>query len=401
MTLPFPPADERRSMSRRFRAALLTLAAGLSAASAAAAQSTAADLDRTLGEVQAKSHIPGFCVAAFDADHVIYEKGFGYADVASKRPYTPQTVQPIGSISKTLIGVALMKGVERGWFTLDDDIDTLLPFPVRNPDFPDKPITLRQLATHTSGIVDREAVYEAGYVAGDRNDLQIAGFLKDYFTVGGKTYSKRNFARTAPGAAYAYSNIGATLAAYIVELKAGESYADFTRKTILEPLGMSRSGWTDQTSGPERATLYDEKLKPYPVYTLATYPDGGLRTSCEDLAKFVASVLKGRAGQDGLLKAGSVEAMLKPQFAAGAMPASLSPKEPNQGVFWQHRREGTVGHFGGDPGVSTFMAIDPKTNVGKVMLANVGGEAALRAYGAELGAAWRAVLAYEPKPPAK
>ncbi|WP_204319481.1 hypothetical protein, partial [Klebsiella aerogenes] len=74
---------------------------------------------------------------------------------------------------------------------------------------------------------------------------------------------------------------------------------------------------------------------------------------------------------------------------------------PNQGVFWQHRREGTVGHFGGDPGVSTFMAIDPKTNVGKVMLANVGGEAALRAYGAELGAAWRAVLAYEPKPPAK
>ncbi|MDP1491705.1 serine hydrolase, partial [Klebsiella pneumoniae] len=89
---------------------------------------------------------------------------------------------------------------------------------------------------------------------------------------------------------------GATLAAYIVELKAGESYADFTRKTILEPLGMSRSGWTDQTSGPERATLYDEKLKPYPVYTLATYPDGGLRTSCEDLAKFVASVLKGRAG---------------------------------------------------------------------------------------------------------
>ncbi|MBN4683912.1 beta-lactamase family protein, partial [Pandoraea nosoerga] len=110
-------------------------------------------------------------------------KGFGYADVASKRPYTPQTVQPIGSISKTLIGVALMKGVERGWFTLDDDIDTLLPFPVRNPDFPDKPITLRQLATHTSGIVDREAVYEAGYVAGDRNDLQIAGFLKDYFTV--------------------------------------------------------------------------------------------------------------------------------------------------------------------------------------------------------------------------
>ncbi len=355
-----------------------------------------ADLDRELAALQTGSHVPGFCVIMFDASHTIYENGFGFADLAARRPYSVDTVQPIGSISKTLIGVALMKGVERGWFKLDDDVNTILPFPVRNPGFPDRPITLRQLATHTSGIVDREAVYAAGYRPGDRNPLRIDALLKDYFSKDGKSYSKRNFAATAPGSTYAYSNIGATLAAYAVELKAGESYADFTRKTILLPLGMTHSGWTDAETGPDHATLYDEKVKPYPPYILATYPDGGLRTSCTDLARFVTAVLKGRAGEDGVLKAADVAAMLSPEFTAGATPAGLSAKEPNQGIFWQHRREGTIGHFGGDPGVTTFMGIDPKTNVGRIVLVNIGGEEALRAYGAELAAIWRAVLAHAP-----
>lgn len=377
--------------------ALAALAAGLIVISSAEAQTPGTAFDQELGALQAQSHIPGFCVAVFDANGISYEGGFGFADVAAKRPYTPQTVQPIGSISKTLIGASLMQGVERGWFTLDQDINDILPFPVRNPNFPDRPITLRQLATHTSGIVDREAIYEAAYVKGDHNDLRIADFVKAYFTPSGKTYDRRNFAKTVPGAAFAYSNIGATLAAYAIEVKAGESYADFTRKTFLEPLGMSHSGWTDQTSGPDRATLYDEKLRPYPVYSLTTYPDGGLRTSCDDLARFVAAVIKGREGQAGPLSAASVATMLQPQFTADRTPANLSPKEPNQGLFWQYRREGTVGHFGGDPGVSTFMSIDPKTNVGRIMLANVGGEPALRAYGAELSAVWKAVLAYQPR----
>lgn len=383
-------------MRQRRRVAAATLFASLILGTSARAENGAADLDRELAALQVGSHVPGFCVVMFDADHMIYEKGFGFADLAARRPYTVTTVQPIGSISKTLIGMALMKGVERGWFGLDDDINTILPFPVRNPAFPDRPITLRQLATHTSGIVDRETVYAAGYVPGDRNPLRIDAFLKSYFSKDGKTYSKRNFAATAPGSTYAYSNIGATLAAYAVELKAGESYADFTRKTFLQPLGMTSSGWTDAETGADHATLYGEKLKPYPLYTLATYPDGGLRTSCTDLARLVTAVLKGRAGEDGILKASAIAALLKPEFAAGEIPAGLSAKEPNQGIFWQYRREGTIGHFGGDPGVTTFMGIDPKTNIGRIVLANAGGEEALRAYGGELAAIWRAVLAHAP-----
>ncbi len=383
-------------MTRHRWIAMAIMLASIVLGSPARADDQAADLDRQLTALQFGSHIPGFCVIMFDANHIIYQHGFGFADLANKRPYTVDTVQPIGSISKTLIGMALMKGVERGWFKLDDDVNTILPFPVRNPQFPDRPITLRQLATHTSGIVDRDSVYAAAYVPGDRNPLRIGAFLEDYFGKDGKTYSKRNFAATAPGSAFAYSNIGATLAAYVVELKAGESYADFTRKTFLQPLGMTRSGWTDAETGADHAILYDEKLKPYPTYSLMTYPDGGLRTSCTDLARLVAEVLKGRAGKDGVLTASDAAILLSPEFTAGAMPAGISAKEPNQGIFWQYRREGTIGHFGGDPGVTTFMGIDPKTNVGRIVLMNLGGDDALRAYGAELAAIWRAVLAHPP-----
>ncbi len=383
-------------MTRPRRIAMATMFASLILGSPAGADDRAADFDRQLTALQSASHIPGFCVVLFDANHTVYQHGFGFADLATRRPYTVDTVQPIGSISKTLIGMALMKGVERGWFKLDDDVNTILPFPVRNPQFPDRPITLRQLATHTSGIVDRESVYAAAYTPGAGNPLRIDAFLKDYFSKSGKTYSKRNFAATAPGSTYAYSNIGATLAAYVIELKAGESYADFTRKTFLQPLGMTRSGWTDAETGSDHAILYDEKLKPYPPYSLTTYPDGGLRTSCTDLARLVTAVLKARAGKDGVLKASDVAILLKPEFTAGAMPANVPPKEPNQGIFWQHRREGTIGHFGGDPGVTTFMGIDPKTNIGRIVLINIGGDEAMRAYGAELAALWRAVLAHPP-----
>lgn len=383
-------------MIRHRSIAMATMLASLVLGSPARADDRAAGLDSQLTTLQSGSHVPGFCVIMFDAHHTIYQHGFGFADLAGKRPYTVDTVQPIGSISKTLIGMALMKGVERGWFKLDDDVNTILPFPVRNPRFPDRPITLRQLATHTSGIVDRDSVYAAAYVPGDRNPLRIAAFLKDYFGKGGKTYSKRNFAATAPGSAFSYSNIGATLAAYVVELKAGESYADFTRKTFLQPLGMTRSGWTDAETGADHAILYDEKLKPYPPYSLTTYPDGGLRTSCADLARLVTAVLQGRAGKDGVLTASDVATLLSPEFTAGAMPAGISAKEPNQGIFWQYRREGTIGHFGGDPGVTTFMGIDPKTNVARIVLMNLGGDEALRAYGAEMAAIWRAVLAHPP-----
>lgn len=81
-------------MHRSIRVHLACLAIGFAAAPPTVAQTSTADLDRDLGALHAQSHIPGLCIAVFDAGGVLYEKGFGFADLATKRPYTPQTAPP-------------------------------------------------------------------------------------------------------------------------------------------------------------------------------------------------------------------------------------------------------------------------------------------------------------------
>src|SRR5205085_7400589 len=144
-------------------------------------------------------------------------KGYGYADVATRKPFTPDTVMNIGSISKTVTGVALMRAVQEGKLSLDADINRYLPFKVANPHHPGEPITLRQLATHTSGISDRWEVYKDTYFYGGEPDETLGDFLRAYFTPGGKHYATDNFLEAKPGTQREYSNIGAGLAGYIVE----------------------------------------------------------------------------------------------------------------------------------------------------------------------------------------
>ena len=101
--------------------------------------------------------VMGAGTALVSGDSVVLVAGLGSA--GGDRPYTSATVQNIGSISKTFIGVAIMKAVELGLVDLDAPIQHHLPFPVHHPHFPEVPITLRHLATHTSGIRDTEAAY--------------------------------------------------------------------------------------------------------------------------------------------------------------------------------------------------------------------------------------------------
>ena len=127
-----------------------------------------------------------------------------------------------------------MKAVEQGFFTLETRINDILPFAIKNPNSPNKPITIRQLATHTSGFLDVEKTYfknhsilageniqtieaqrlidELGF-AQNSTTLPLKDFLKAYFTEGGDLYSVDNFYKGEAGAAYNYSNIGASLAA--------------------------------------------------------------------------------------------------------------------------------------------------------------------------------------------
>lgn len=350
------------------------------------------ELTKTLQSIYKKSGFPGFAVAVLNENGIVYENAFGFADLKNKLPYTTNSVQNIGSVSKTFIGVALVKAVEMGYFDLDADVNSVLPFNVSNPDFPNETITIRQLATHTSSITDNENVYPktfypneysdakstpykdfiAHFTIPDRTDLELSTFLKSYLSQDGKLFNKANFASEKPGTTYHYSNIASALAAYIIEIKANMPFDQFCKKYIFEPLQMDQTSWklTDSIVK-NHVRIYNRKKQYYPLYSEITYPDGSLKTSVSDLSKYLVEMINGFKGTGKILSSASFTTLFKKQFPDDQLPTGFDPKEPNSGIFWRIKSNGQIGHTGSDLGVTTFMFFDPKTKTGKIFLTNI------------------------------
>lgn len=346
------------------------------AADPAAPAPSLADLDRFIAARMEEAGIVGVGAAIVVDGEVAWQHGYGYADRASRRPYTPGTVQNIASISKTFTGVAMLQAVEDGLLSLDADIDTYLPFAVVNPHDPDGRITLRDLATHSSGLVDRMAVYRETYHYRGETPEPLADFLRGYLVPGGAHYSPDNFLDAAPGEQVAYSNIGAALVGLIVERAVGEPLPDYAAKRIFAPLGMASTVWRLADVDPAtQATLYiaqDGLTSPIEPYEGTTYPEGGVRTSVADLSRFFLALLgDGSHGGGRLLEPASVRELRRFQFDAEHKPENLDLAEENAGLFWATKFNGRfVGHGGTDPGLKTEMIARPGLDVGMIVFTN-------------------------------
>lgn len=339
------------------------------------------DLDAFIEQQMRDAGIAGLGTAILVDRKVVWMKGYGQADRARGRPFTTHTATNVASIAKTVTGVALMRAVQAGKLDLDADIDGYLPFAVTNPNFPDAPITLRQLATHTSSITDRWAVYERTYHFDGAAPESLEAFMQGYFAPGGANHSQDNFLAVAPGTHREYSNIGAALAGYIVERATGERLDALTQREVFAPLGMADTHWLLADVDRDRhSTLYvaqNGRTIPIAAYTLTTYPDGALRTSVADLSRLFSALLNG-GELDGarILDAGSVAEMQRLHFTATAKPGYLvldnvDPAEKNSGIFWQTKFNGSkMGHGGNDPGVQAEMLTSLDRRVGVVMLSN-------------------------------
>jgi CubicO group peptidase (beta-lactamase class C family) len=347
------------------------------------AQIDSKTLDKNLAEIQKKYNLPGFALTILKNDSISFSQGFGFANKENKIPFTPDTILPIGSVSKTFIGFSIMKAIDLGYFNMETDINTILPFKIANPHQPNEIITIKHLVTHTSSLIDNEKFYIKAYNLGKKPTISLADYLKEYFTKNGKMYDKDNFSKSKVGSNYDYSNIASALAAYCIELKAEMSFADFTKKHIFEPLLMNNSHWFyDDAFAYKYATLYQIDKPDYPFkeienndgslkpYSCATYPDGSLKTSAEDLIKYLIEMLKGYEGKSNLLSKQSFETLFKKQFDATNMPKNMDPKEPNRAVFWAYNRKDKLIHTGSDPGVAAFVSIDPKTKISRILLFN-------------------------------
>lgn len=356
------------------------------------AQTNFKDIDEQLKRAAEKDSIPGLAAVFVNSNSVVHRFNYGYADLALAKPFSNETIQPVGSVSKLILAVAVMKAVELSYFALDDEVNKILPFKIVNPYEPTHQITIRELCTHTSGIIDNPDIYPNTYKFNFKsqpytqglieglpplkiglkvNDSTLRDFCFNYLSADGKYYKPENFVFTPGNRTFVYSNIGSALLGYIIELKAGITYAAFTTKYILKPLKMSSSGWfLANVDVAHHSKLYLDKQSNFPLFDLLTYPDGGLKTTASDLSKFLIDVVKGLSGKSVVLKATSFKTMFTPQFSSTNPPARVSLTKRNKAILWNLYTNGTIGHDGDDPGVSAFLVFNPQNQSGAFFIAN-------------------------------
>ena len=175
---------------------------------------------------------PGYVIGIVYDQELIYAKGFGYADVATKRPMTTDTVFHIGSQSKTFTAIAVLQLQEQGKLRLDDPVEKYIPsFAVKGGNASTAPVTVFQLLTHTSGLMSEGTKTlhwsDLDFPTREHIDEQIKSVDLAFL----------------PGTKRKYSNLGYTLAGQIVERVSGKSFKDYVTENILVPLEMHRRTW--------------------------------------------------------------------------------------------------------------------------------------------------------------
>ncbi|MEN0062589.1 MAG: serine hydrolase domain-containing protein, partial [Myxococcota bacterium] len=265
------------------------------------------------------------------------------------------------------VGVAAMQGVEAERFDLNDPIGPVLPFEMSAPN--DAPIRFRHVLTHHSGIRD-SAEYGQAYAQGDPT-VALGDYLASYLVKDGARWRSSHFAGHAPGARFAYSNVGAALAGFALGEVAGVPFSDLVKRDILEPLGMADSAYYLADLPTPPAVPYDrdggDAFAPWPQYGYPTYPDGMLRSSARDMARYVAAMANGGELEGTrVLTEASVDQMV-------TVDPDLGTDEDGQAIVWAMRElEGRplIGHNGLDFGSLCEVWFDPESGDGIVLLMN-------------------------------
>ena len=244
--------------------------------------------------------VAGAVVVVVKDGQVVTKRGYGYADIASHKPVDPdRTLFRPGSVSKLITWTAVMQQVEQGKINLDADINTYLDFTI--PPYDGKPVTMRQIMTHTAGFED----VAKNLMFYDTKHIQkIGDYLKMFVP-------KRIF---APGTTPAYSNYGATLAGYVVERVSKMPFDDYVEKNVFAPIGMTHSTFRQPLPAnlaPDMATGYPRaSAKPNKFEIVDPAPAGSMSSTGADMAQFMLAHLGDGANANGrILKPETAEMM--------------------------------------------------------------------------------------------
>lgn len=311
----------------------------------------------------------GLAVVVIKDGKPIYKEAIGYKNLEQKEPLSTQDLFRIASISKSFSATAIMQLVEQGRLSLDDDFGTLIGFPVRNPNFPEKVITLRMVLSHTSSINDRNGYFDLDVI----NPAKNPNWAKSY-----NTYE--------PGAGYEYCNLNFNMVGAVLELTTGQRFDNYIKKVILDPLHLRAGYCVDSLDQKRFATLYEyskenDSFSPQPAaynprseeivnYTVGHStpvfsPTGGMKISPEDLATYMGMHMNyGKVGKRRIIKEKSAKIMqTKLSEKEGYGLALLETENLIPGIH-------LVGHTGSAYGLYSAMFFNPTKKYGFVVVTN-------------------------------
>lgn len=309
------------------------------------------------GQIEIRG-LPGVVVGVVAGDELVWERGFGHADVESGRPMSTDTRFRMASHSKLFTAVGIMQLREEGKLRLDDPVTEILPwfaFEGAAPD--DPPVTLEHLLTHASGL-PREA-------GPHWTDLEFP--TADEV----RALMAERRAPFSPEVRWKYSNLAYTVAGMVMEEVSGTSWADYLQRNVFEPLGMTAS--SVDVPDPMLATGYGSRM---PDGSRQVFPfidsrgmaaATGLTSTVGDMARFVSAQFRtGVRGEDRILGTASLREMHRVRMLENSWTSG-------QGIGFSVRRiDGDlyVGHGGGYPGYTTYTMIALEPKVGVIVLTN-------------------------------
>ncbi|MFN8573932.1 MAG: serine hydrolase domain-containing protein [Gemmatimonadaceae bacterium] len=302
--------------------------------------------------------LPGIAVGVVSDQELVWAKGFGLADVSTKRPMTPTTLFRMASHSKLFTATSIMQLREQGKLRLDDPVTKYLPwFSLKPAEENDGEVTIEQLLTHSSGL-PREA--------GDHwvtNQFPTPDEIRHLMA--------DRQAAFPPATRWKYSNLAYTIAGMVVEAVSGQKWADYVQGHIFDPLGMTAS--SVDKNDPSLTVGYGRRM-PDGSRAVIPFIDArgmgaatGISSSVEDMAKFVEAQFRtGKMGGRQLLSTGSLREMhrvrsVEENWGSGTA-IGFAISRINNRTF--------VGHGGGYLGNTTNTLIQLDDKVGVIVLTN-------------------------------
>ena len=245
----------------------------------------------------------GLATVLFKGNDILYMNAFGWRDKVGGDPLDVNDIFKIASMSKSFSAVSILQLIDEGKLSLEDDVSDLMGFPVRHPKWPDIPITLKMLLSHTSSMKDGSG--NSRYWTPDWVNPDVTSV---------DSMLRHAFYDYAPGQGYNYCNRGFNMLGNIIERASGERFDDYVRHHILDPLGAGKAGYNvDSLDADRLVTMYgynksEDKLLRNNAYVRknekkvadGTYvlgedgwgwsPTGGMKITLPDLTRWLMTL---------------------------------------------------------------------------------------------------------------